>query len=81
MNPAPTDLNSLIREYPIQCRGYQNDQWLIKFRRALHVCTQGLEIRRGYMGDDALANWLTYQRRNKSLLERVKQDLLGWIGL
>ena len=54
---------------------------LLNFVEHYTFVHKGWRLGGGYMGDDALANWLTYQRRNKSLLERVKQDLLGWIGL
>ena len=69
----------LYSTFRSQCVGPQNDRWLEKFQRALDIQTRsGGIVRGGYLAcDDTLASWIAYQRRNKSRLELIKQQLLS----
>ena len=77
-----SDINILIGRYKRTCYGDQNRQWLNNYIRALKMYHSGNHFSHGYNSiDDYLMNWISAQKRNKSSLDSIKQQLLDKIGV
>ncbi len=79
---SSTSIGNLLQSFQLTCIGEQNRHWLSQYHIALGMYRAGRDFRRGYHSNNIpLSDWVGRQRRNKAILEPIKQQLLELIGL